>query len=48
MSTENENVPVDPSQLPVEVPLNPPVQDAGLVAPPRLVRPGLLTGGRAG
>jgi FO synthase len=23
-------------------PLNPPVQEAGLVAPPRLVRPGLL------
>jgi len=28
-------------------PRNPPVQDAGLVAPPRLVRPGLLAGARA-
>jgi FO synthase len=28
-------------------PLNPPVQDAGLVAPPQLVRPGLLAGARA-
>jgi FO synthase len=27
---------------PLAEPLNPPVQDAGLVAPPRLVRPGLL------
>jgi FO synthase len=27
---------------PLSEPLNPPVQDAGLVAPPRLVRPGLL------
>ena len=32
---------------PVVEPLNPPVQDAGLVAPPRLVRPG-LAGARAG
>jgi FO synthase len=31
---------------PLEEPLNPPVQDAGLVAPPRLVRPG-LAGSRA-
>ncbi len=29
---------------PLAEPLNPPVQDAGLVAPPRLVRPGLLAG----
>jgi FO synthase len=28
--------------VPLAEPLNPPVQDAGLVAPPRLVRPGLL------
>ena len=27
---------------PLAEPLNPPVKDAGLVAPPRLVRPGLL------
>jgi FO synthase len=27
---------------PLAEPLNPPVRDAGLVAPPRLVRPGLL------
>jgi FO synthase len=27
---------------PLVEPLNPPVQDAGLVAPPRLVRPGLV------
>jgi FO synthase len=27
---------------PLAEPLNPPVQDAGLVAPPRLVRPGLV------
>jgi FO synthase len=27
---------------PLEEPLNPPVQDAGLVAPPKLVRPGLI------
>jgi FO synthase len=27
---------------PLDEPLNPPVQDAGLVAPPRLVRPGLI------
>jgi FO synthase len=33
---------------PLAEPLNPPVQDAGLVAPSRLVRPGLLTGARAG
>jgi FO synthase len=32
---------------PLDEPLNPPVQDAGLVAPPRLVRPG-LAGSRAG
>ena len=32
---------------PLAEPLNPPVKDAGLVAPPRLVRPGLLTGVRA-
>jgi FO synthase len=31
---------------PLTEPLNPPVQDAGLVAPPRLVRPGLV-GARA-
>jgi FO synthase len=31
---------------PLAEPLNPPVQDAGLVAPPRLVRPGLI-GARA-
>jgi FO synthase len=31
---------------PLAEPLNPPVQDAGLVAPPRLVRPG-LAGARA-
>ncbi|HUG64792.1 MAG TPA: 5-amino-6-(D-ribitylamino)uracil--L-tyrosine 4-hydroxyphenyl transferase CofH [Gaiellaceae bacterium] len=29
---------------PLVAPLNPPVKDAGLVAPPRLVRPGLLAG----
>ena len=34
---------------PLAEPLNPPVKDAGLVAPPRLVRPGLVaSGGRAG
>ena len=27
---------------PLTEPINPPVQDAGLVAPPRLVRPGLV------
>ena len=27
---------------PLAEPLNPPVQDSGLVAPPRLVRPGLV------
>jgi len=27
---------------PLAEPLNPPVKDAGLVAPPRLVRPGLV------
>jgi FO synthase len=32
---------------PLSEPLNPPVKDAGLVAPPRLVRPGLLVGARA-
>jgi FO synthase len=32
---------------PLSEPLNPPVKDAGLVAPPRLVRPGLLAGARA-
>jgi FO synthase len=32
---------------PLAAPLNPPVKDAGLVAPPRLVRPGLV-GARAG
>ena len=32
---------------PLAEPLNPPVKDAGLVAPPRLVRPGLLAGARA-
>jgi FO synthase len=31
---------------PLAEPVNPPVQDAGLVAPPRLVRPGLI-GARA-
>jgi FO synthase len=31
---------------PLAEPLNPPVKDAGLVAPPRLVRPGLLAGAR--
>jgi FO synthase len=33
---------------PLSEPLNPPVKDAGLIAPPRLVRPGLLAGARAG
>jgi FO synthase len=32
---------------PLAEPLNPPVKEAGLVAPPRLVRPGLLAGVRA-
>jgi len=32
---------------PLAEPLNQPVKDAGLVAPPRLVRPGLLAGARA-
>ena len=32
---------------PLSEPLNPPVKDAGLIAPPRLVRPGLLAGARA-
>jgi FO synthase len=32
---------------PLAEPLNPPVKDAGLVAPPRLVRPGLLSGAHA-
>ena len=27
---------------PLAEPLNPPLKDAGLVAPPKLVRPGLL------
>jgi FO synthase len=31
---------------PLSEPLNPPVKDAGLIAPPRLVRPGLLAGAR--
>jgi len=31
---------------PLSEPLNPPVRDAGLIAPPRLVRPGLLAGAR--
>ena len=31
---------------PLAEPLNPPVQDAGLKAPPRLVRPGLLARAR--
>ncbi len=30
---------------PLAEPLNPPVQDAGLIAPPRLVRPGLIRSG---
>jgi FO synthase len=33
---------------PLADPVNPPVKDAGLVAPPRLVRPGLLAGAHAG
>jgi FO synthase len=33
---------------PLAEPLNPPVQDAGLVAPPRLVRPGLVGTGLVG
>jgi FO synthase len=33
---------------PLAEPANPPVKDAGLVAPPRLVRPGLLAGDLAG
>ena len=33
---------------PFAEPLNPPVKDAGLVAPPRLVRPGLLANARRG
>jgi FO synthase len=32
---------------PLAEPVNPPVQDAGLVAPPRLVRPGLVGAGAA-
>jgi len=32
---------------PLAEPLNPPVKEAGLVAPPRLVRPGLLAGARS-
>jgi FO synthase len=32
---------------PLAEPSNPPVKDAGLVAPPRLVRPGLIAGARA-
>jgi FO synthase len=31
---------------PLTEPLNPPVRDAGLVAPPRLVRPGLAAAAR--
>jgi hypothetical protein len=31
---------------PIAEPLNPPVQEAGLKAPPRLVRPGLLARAR--
>ena len=31
---------------PLAEPLNPPVKEAGLFAPPRLVRPGLLAGAR--
>jgi hypothetical protein len=33
------------SALPLAEPLNPNVNDAGLKAPPRLVRPGLLPAG---
>jgi FO synthase len=33
--------------LPLAEPLAPPVKDAGLVAPPRLVRPGLLAGAKS-
>ena len=32
---------------PLAEPLNPPVKDAGLVAPPRLVRPGLTAAAAA-
>jgi FO synthase len=31
---------------PLAEPVNPPVKDSGLVAPPRLVRPGLLAGAK--
>jgi FO synthase len=41
-----ERVAASRGALPLAEPLNPPVQDAGLVAPPRLVRPG-LAGARA-
>jgi FO synthase len=33
---------------PLAEPINPPVQDAGLVAPPRLVRPGLAVAAAPG
>jgi FO synthase len=38
----DERVRASFSAAPLAEPLNPPVKDAGLVAPPRLVRPGLL------
>ncbi len=42
-----ERVRVSFDAEPLAEPLNPPVKDAGLVAPPRLVRPGLLAGARS-
>jgi FO synthase len=45
-SPAEERVRASFAAAPLAEPLNPPVQDAGLVAPPRLVRPGLV-GARA-
>ena len=43
-ATPEERVRASFGAPPLAEPLNPPVQDAGLVAPPRLVRPGLVLG----
>ena len=46
-SPSDERVRASFGAEPLAEPLNPPVKDAGLVAPPRLVRPGLLAGARS-
>jgi FO synthase len=45
-SVSDERVSASFDAPPLAEPVNPPVKDAGLVAPPRLVRPGLLAGAR--